>query len=377
MKKILINFAVVSLSAGLGLLLCEFGARAALNPADYLSVEIVGDNVLGAVPSPSAMSGFDAWGFRNRAVPKTADIVALGDSHTYGNTARMDESWPYVLKRLNGGTVYNMGMGGYGPNQYFYLLTTKALLLKPRMIVCGLYLGDDFENAFSITYGLDHWTYLRKLRVQDDKYATWDTDETPKWNNGMRVWLSRHSVMYQLVFHGPVAGMLQTALKFKSTQQTDPAVTSLIVPDKDIKEAFRPKGILNRIDQGSPRIQEGMRITFELLKQMDDVCHQHGVQFLVVVIPTKEMVFSDYLEHNPKVALSSVLDQLVANERLAEEITFTFLRESNIAYVNTLPALKGAVENHLYARTTADMHPGKNGYRVIGQAVAAALEPKQ
>ncbi len=54
----------------------------------------------------------------------------------------MDQSWPYVLGKLTGRSVYNMGMGGYGPNQYFYLSNTKALALKPRVIIWGLYMGE-------------------------------------------------------------------------------------------------------------------------------------------------------------------------------------------------------------------------------------------
>ena len=96
------------------LLLSEIAARMILNPADYLTVEMVRDEVLGAVPSPSARGGFDAWGFRNPNVPDAAEIVAIGNSLTYGNTATMINSWPYVLARLSGRTVYNMGLGGYG-----------------------------------------------------------------------------------------------------------------------------------------------------------------------------------------------------------------------------------------------------------------------
>src|SRR5208282_834981 len=115
LKRALINLSVLAVSVGCALLLCEFGARLILNPADYLSIELVKDDVLGGVPSPSARSGFDSWGFRNRQVPETVDIVAVGDSHTYGNTARMEDSWPYVLGLLTGRRVYNMAMGGYGP----------------------------------------------------------------------------------------------------------------------------------------------------------------------------------------------------------------------------------------------------------------------
>src|SRR5271156_6451205 len=134
MKKNLINISVVLVSVCLGLLLCEFVARRVVNPADFLRLEVVPDNILGAVPSADALAGFDRWGFRNREVPATVDIVAVGDSHTYGNTARMVDSWPYVVQRLTGRKVYNMALGGYGPNQYFYLSKTKALTLKPNMI---------------------------------------------------------------------------------------------------------------------------------------------------------------------------------------------------------------------------------------------------
>ncbi len=138
MKKFLVNLSVLVVSIGVALLLAEFGARLFLNPADFLRLDVVSDPVLGAVPSPSAMASFDRLGFRNRKVAETVDVVAVGDSHTYGNTARMVDSWPYVLGRLTGRRVYNMGLGGYGPNQYFYLSKTKAVTLKANMIIWGL-----------------------------------------------------------------------------------------------------------------------------------------------------------------------------------------------------------------------------------------------
>src|SRR5436309_10317459 len=165
-RKTVINLLIVALSAAFGALLCEVGSRFFLNSADYLAVQLVDDKILGKALPPKA-SGYDEWGFRNRRVPPTVDIVAIGDSHTFGNTAKMDESWPYVLGRLTGRNVYNMGMGGYGPNQYFHLSNSKALSLKPNVIVWGLYMGDDFQNAYAITYGLKHWANLRKLPDRD------------------------------------------------------------------------------------------------------------------------------------------------------------------------------------------------------------------
>ena len=376
LRTLLANATLLLLSVAASLLLCEFAARMILNRADYISVEMVRDDILGGVPSAdTAASGFDRWGFRNHDVPERSDIVAIGDSHTYGNTATMEDSWPYVLGRLSGRQVYNMGMGGYGPNQYFHLFETKALKLRPRTIIVGLYMGDDFENAYLITYGLDHWAYLRALSADKVDFDIWKGQPSaPSWHKQMRVWLSRHSIVYQIIFHGSLLGQLQGEVQIKNGQTISDEVTSLAIPTKNILEAFRPRGILRNLDQESAAIREGMRITFKLLAEMNEISRQNNIQFVVAVIPTKEMVFADYLEHNKTIALGDIVDQLLANERLARERTFQFLHDSKIRYVDTLPALRRSVEHELYARTAADMHPSRNGYRVIAEEVYEALK---
>jgi hypothetical protein len=135
------NIALLLSSSAFALLLCELIVRLILNPVDYLSPVLVRDEILG-IRLPGKSGGHDNWGFRNAKVPETAEIVALGDSHSYGNTVKMNEASPKVLARLTGKDLDNLAMGGYGPNQYYYLLQTKAFGLKPAMIICGLYMGD-------------------------------------------------------------------------------------------------------------------------------------------------------------------------------------------------------------------------------------------
>ncbi len=377
-KKILVNLLVLGAAGLIGLGLCELGARLVLRPADYLSVEMVHDDILGAVPSKGTRSGgFDDWGFRNREVPASADIVTLGDSHTYGNTATMEDSWPYALGRLSGQRVYNLGLGGYGPNQYFAVFKSRGFSLKPKLILCGLYMGDDFENAYLITYGLEHWAYLRELPAEKVDYNIWETAPDTSWHKPIRLWLSRHSVIYQLVVHGPLAARFRGEGQIKSASRRDSDAVTLDLPDKHILEAFLPEQIGRRLDQNDPRIREGMRITFKLLKEMADASRQHDVRFMVVVIPTKEMVFSDYLERDPSLPLKDVVQKLLANERVARDKTFAFLTESGIPYVDALPKLKAGVQNQLYARGATDMHPGKNGYYAIAEAVHEALQRPQ
>lgn len=376
MKRNLAKVLLLFASCLITFLLCEAAARLVLNPADYLSQDLKPDNILGAVLDTHG-GGYDEWGFRNSKVPQAVDVVAIGDSHTFGNCAKMHESWPYVLGQQTGKTVYNLALGGYGPNQYFHLFKTKALGLKPRVIICGLYMGDDFENAYNISYGLDHWAYLRKLPARQVDYNTWEQPRSETWHKQFRTWLSRHSVVYKILFHTSPLARLKGDFQLANAEKLYDSTTTLVVKEKNINEAFLPKSILARIDQTNPAIVEGMRITLELLKEMDAECRKEGIRFIVLVIPTKEMVFSDLLEHNKNVALSDVIDSLIANERSAREKTFQFLSEAGIQNIDSLPFLKQSVHEQLYARTPRDMHPGKNGYRVIAGAVAATLGGKQ
>lgn len=361
-------------STAFALVLCEFGSRLVLNPVDYLSPRLVRDEILG-MKLPGGSGGHDMWGFRNRRVPETAEVVALGDSHTYGNGAKMDEAWPAVLARLSGKSVYNFGMGGYGPNQYYYLLQTNALSLKPRTIVCGLYMGDDFANAFGMTYGSRHWSPLRREGRGSVDPDIWEKQTAPHviWHRRIRNWLSGHSILYRLVFHG----LLQS---FKGRYQVENAsllyesTTSLLLPEKHVQEAFIPEGRLRLLDQQSPSVSEGMQLTFKLLREMNDLCASSHVQFIVAVIPTKETVFARYLEHNSKVKMSETVDKVIANERIARRALFDTLEHNDIHYVDLLPAMEKASETErIYTYSAVDMHPNKNGYRVIAEAISQHL----
>lgn len=369
-KRYILSTGILLLtSLFLGILISELGARLILNEADYLSPKMSKDNVLGHKIEPSSI-GFDEWGFRNSRVPPSATIVTIGDSHTYGNTATMPQAWPAVLARATGLEVYNLGLGGYGPNQYYHLFKTKAMKLHPEWVVCGLYMGDDFENAFSITHGLEFWASLRQGQWDLVSPDNWDPGP-PVWGATIRNWLSSHSMIYRIVFHGPIVAALKEFIRFRQIAGgSDPYTTSVILEDRNIREAFRPLGIAESLNQTSRPIREGMRITFHLLEEMDKECRKQGCKFLVVIIPTKETVFAKYIERDPKIHLYEALHKVIINERQAKSEMVEYLSDHEIAYLDVLPALQQSTEKQLYAQTTRDMHPGQNGYRVIGETVA-------
>ncbi|HKC57191.1 MAG TPA: hypothetical protein VKC35_13745 [Vicinamibacterales bacterium] len=375
MKTAAANGLVLLVSLATAVLLCEAGARLFLDPADYVSVTTERDDILGIRIAPGS-PGFDIWGFRNRSVPSSAAVVALGDSHTYGNNATMADSWPYVMAHDTGLSVYNLGLGGYGPNQYYQLLQTRALKLHPRWVIVGLYMGDDFENAFTMTYGKPHWSFLRQGTFSNVDADIW---EAPPDNTSasatVRNWLSQHSIVYRLVVHGPMLGALKGSIQVgRAASGQDEFTTTLAVPAAHIQEAFRPRAIRDRLDQNSAPVREGMRVTMDLLQRMNDLCKESGARMAVVIIPTKEMVFADFLLQDPALHLGDVIKESVGSETQARARLFEFLDNAGIPRIDTLDALRRDVSNQLYTHSDRDMHPGRNGYHVIGDTVAHFLE---
>ena len=75
-----------------------------------------------------------------------------------------------------------------------------------------------------------------------------------------------------------------------------------------------------------------MRITFDLLKEMEKLCRQEGCRLLVVIIPTKETVFSEYLEKEPRPHLHEALDRVIVNERFAKKTLLESRRRGDCAF---------------------------------------------
>ncbi len=91
----------------------------------------------------------DGHGFRNTwPWPARAEIVALGDSVTFGHGVEDGEAWPSLLAAgLPGTRVVNMGMDGAAPQQYLRVYETFGAALQPRLVIVGFFPRNDFWDA--------------------------------------------------------------------------------------------------------------------------------------------------------------------------------------------------------------------------------------
>lgn len=154
-RRVRLRVFIMLLSTGAALLVAEIGVRILTPFPINTTSNMVPDQYLGYRVDPRH-NEIDEAGFRNPGVPNEAQVVALDDSHTFGYNVTTDESWPRQLGQLTGTTVYNLGVGGYGILQYQQLLD-RALKLRPKHLVVGLFVSNDIADVIKLNRENDYW----------------------------------------------------------------------------------------------------------------------------------------------------------------------------------------------------------------------------
>ena len=377
--RILLKLApagLIVLSTAFAITLGEVVARFVVNPADFLHATTVEDEVLG-LRIPPLTTGHDALGFRNLAVPARADIVAIGDSMTYGVSASFNASWPQQLGGLLGVPVYNMGLGGFGPLQYLHLAQGMAKALKPRVMVVGFYFGNDMMDAYYVAHGRPHWHSWRISTTAESGQTAFDRAgqaEPKKRFETLRNWLSRNSVLYSMLRDSVLR-------RFAAREQDKLAVGSS--PDvrmlwndpsnPSVRTIFTPQYRLAAVDLGIPAVREGMQISQKAFVALKAEADRQGALLLVVLIPTKERAYCRRLGEIGA-ALPESYRKLCDAESLANAELVRFLAGQAIAHVDVLPALESHIQRQIQLYPAdADSHPQASGYEAIAREVAAAV----
>lgn len=368
---------LILLSIVVAILLSEFTTRLFLYKVDYLQPYLYSDAKLGFVIKPYS-AGHDKWGFRNKVFPDRVDIVALGDSMTYGNCALSSYSWPALLELKTNKKVYNMGVGGYGPVQYYYLLKEKALQLKPKIVIVGLYLGNDLWDTQDMIYNYQYWRDFRDNNLfsntkqfnSDNSLLKSKNNEQNNKTDSIKSYLAHNSILYRIIVYsilGEIAMWDETTLKGKFNDKI------VFIEDKkhNIKTSFISGENIFGLDINKKEIKEGLVKTLLLFDMMHQLCTQRNINFVVVVMPTKAMVYSNYIDYRlDKYGL--IKKQIEYESKVTNEVTNHF-KYNGINYVEVLPFMQNRIGAHMLYTASVDGHPNRWGYDVIAQAIAEYL----
>ncbi len=369
MNKYLKRILLLSLSLIIALLVAEGLARLFFDPIDFLKPKTLTDEVLRYKIEPNS-AAHDSWGYRNRRVPQSAQIVAVGDSHTYGISATASNSWPSALQRISGKETYNLGLGGYGPAEYLYLIEKNALKLDPDLIIVGFYLGNDLKDSFTAVYSVPMWEDMRKL---DISYYYDDQENDKDMNSaGFTDWLSGNSVLYRIISSSFIGDNLRQQRRLSKGED----IPMLNVPENGINTGFTPDRRLKGLDLSNSEVREGLRLTLEFIDKMNQLTHENKINFLVVIIPTKEAVFSEFISESHELADINKLDKVIQNEEVVNKLIQTYFTDHGIPYVDVLEPLRNAAESEQIYPNNFGGHSNKNGYRIIAETINQYLESK-
>ncbi|MBW2385286.1 MAG: SGNH/GDSL hydrolase family protein, partial [Deltaproteobacteria bacterium] len=364
------KLAVLLGSLAFSAIVVEMGLRALMDPMDYLKPELVLDPILGQRIVPGS-GGHDEWGYRNASVPEQVDVVAIGDSQTYGQAAVSRESWPNWYSQMSGREVYTLGIGGFGPADYLYLLETKALLFQPELIIVGLYYGNDIHDAYRAVSKRSHWASLREAPVAAKTRAVMpDPSPTTVAKSGpgnqikiLRDWLRAQSMLFRIIEEGPVGQRINAWGDQQDGFSRDGCIVTTTQPFSTV---FQPEHRFRGMDPADREVATGLDLTLTFVSQMAELAERNDVDFLVALIPTKESVLVTPSDH-PGTHCESVLQEIIVSEEVIGRRVRSFLDERDIAYVDTLEPLRTAArEERIYLRS-ADSHPNGQGYRVIAE----------
>lgn len=283
-------------------------------------------------------------GFRDIGPTTPAYGVAIGDSFTWGTYVDADQTWPEQLEARVGAPVINLGVLGYGPIQYQIVTERHALPLHPRVVLWGFFAGNDFIGSTDYL----EWEKAGKGYTGLSEPAT-----------GLRDFLARDVWLFEL---------LKFALHLGIYYQRGATEGATFVPAPGGPDWTFYPDVLERLADGRrPDVAEGWSLTEQALLETDSEAPANGAQFVIVIIPPKELVYWDALRR--RLADPSAYD-LAEPERTPT----TFCRAQKLHCLDLTPTLadQAGAGQELYFRQDAQLNPA--GHRLVAETIALYLQ---
>jgi len=343
-------------------------------------------------PNP-AFPGHDSIGFRNPKVLARADVIALGDSQTYGTGVDPEQAWPKQLEPMIAQTVYSMAYGGYGP-VHSLILWDEAIALEPKIIIKAFYAGNDLFDAFSIVYNHGQLVELKSSdpQLQESICEAEESEPIAERVSRMfkmratskpatrtaffpRAFLSQRSKIYGLLRRtryefNRILTVFQDPWERATALAEVNSEYSQVFNNGKFRTVFKSEYRFSALNLKDPRITEGYKIALRAIQRMNESAADRNIRFIVVLIPTKEFVFQE-LWSNP----SPTYRNLTENEVVFWKIKKTFLERNGIEYVDALPALQEQLVLGVQPyQVSHNGHPNEHGHRAIANLIAAYLK---
>jgi lysophospholipase L1-like esterase len=268
------------------------------------------------------------------------DIMAVGDSLTYSQMVEDDQAWTTLLAQgLPQSHILNLGLIGAAPQQYLRLYETFGIERAPKVLLVGLFLGNDLWGARQF----DHW---RKAGGSGPFPEFGKREPRP----GVGGWLRRHLMrlhvyaLAQDVRESSRAGRLFSG---KTVELASGARLQLV-----------PSLLAHAALYTRPESPE-FALILDTLAQIQARAQAHHTHTLVLFFPSKEEVYLPVLGEEAADLAAPFIPEL---------------HQRGIAYLDLGPAFRERATAGDMLFFEVDGHPNARGYALIAEAVLTYLQ---
>ncbi len=279
---------------------------------------------------------YDRHGFRNAVDLDRADVVVVGDSFVEGAETPAGQIVTAVLAERLGERVANLGQSGYGPQQEAVVLERFGLPKKPRAVVWFFFGGNDLADAEAY-----------------DRFKRDPTSLAPVRPLAERSFARNALWALARLTTPPRRRPSPTSLRHAATFRT--------AEGRDVTIYFEA------ID-GPFEARQWASASAALLGARDAAV-EIGARFLVVYVPRKFQVYWDVVSSD-----RDTVARLWQPSDLAARVD-AWCRAQKIEFLDATTPLRAAAASGELVYLPDDVHWTARGHRVVGEAVAARLQP--
>ncbi len=278
----------------------------------------------------------DSHGFRNIGTwPARADVVAVGDSWVFSYGVNDNETWTHQVEQsLPGTRVINLGMSGFGPEQYTRAYERYGAPLHPKVLLYGIFGGNDLKDTGDFARWLEAGS--------PGNYNTWRTSARVRELNT------------------PIIGKSYVVLLVRESWKNRKArFGSRTVTWKDGHQ-LRLTGDLYRKESwhahpGDPQFEGAMGS----LERARSFAAQHGTKVVVLLFPTKEEIYLPLLNQPVPRPLAAFPAELARR---------------GIDYIDFSGPFTAQAKAGRSIYFELDPHPNRAGYALIAHTVSQYLQ---
>ncbi|MFN8375054.1 MAG: hypothetical protein U0694_19525 [Anaerolineae bacterium] len=313
------------------------------------------DNVL-QYGSPSVsfhLTTYPLWGSRmgfrlsSPEVNYFVDAGFVGDSHTFCFT-ELEDCWVTILSRETGMGTVNLGQPVTGSLSHLAYLEGFITPLHPPLVVWQ-FVGNDFNDDYGLMANIRHEIEPVQVDLSQFPPAPLPPEVSP-----VQDWLQHNSVLYgmiQMLTTGRVGGLTAEEMMHADPYQ---------ITYRDGVLQFGRWIERMVADMNYPPNQIGYAYTRGALQQAQEDVAAWGGQLVVLLVPTRELVYQDQTE--PILGESEFAVWASAHHAM-----LALCDELQLTCFDALPGLREHAQQGEHLYWTDDPHLNPHGNAVLAR----------